>query len=125
MFLVCVLSMQKNPLDLVAAAMSPVENPLPDQVPVGRTPNRLSFDDFKKVMNSGAIIMVDILYDCNLDKSKNCKPHFKFTRVDTNDNSTSGFVWNGCLFDVLELQRDQLLSRWPVYFVQCMICLKV
>lgn len=83
--------MQKNPLDLVAAAMSPVENPLPDQVPVGRTPNRLSFDDFKKVMNSGAIIMVDILYDCNLDKSKNCKPHFKFTRVDTNDNSTSGF----------------------------------
>ena len=117
--------MQKDPLDLVAAAMSPVENPLPDQVPVGRTPNRLSFDDFKKVMNSGAIIMVDILYDCNLDKSKNCKPHFKFTRVDTNDNSTSGFVWNGCLFDVLELQRDQLLSQWPVYFVQCMICLKV
>jgi len=47
------------------------------------SPERLSMDYFKNIIEKGAEILVDVVWDCNLDRSiEICAPRFTFNRID-------------------------------------------
>lgn len=77
--------------DIVAASMSK-DLKLPKRVPITEEPKRLPFDNHKSILKKGLIILMDIEYNCDLDKSwSKCEPKFEVNRIDVEEGVSTGF----------------------------------
>jgi len=53
-----------------------------------------SGNSFEDLQEDGAVIVVTVDWDCNLDHSADeCQPEFKFTRIDETTNFSPGYNW--------------------------------
>ncbi|EGD83495.1 P2X purinoceptor [Salpingoeca rosetta] len=71
------------------------------------------------VMMAGAVITVQIRYDCNLDKNvETCAPEYRFTRIDEPNNTLSnGFNFRFARYAIGEVPSRDLYKVYGLRFV--------